>query len=255
MGNHSYLTQYSIDRKSYVPIYIQLRDILREIIESKNINEDAKLPSENELSSAFTLSRMTVRRAMQELVREGYIYIKRGEGTFINRAPKTQMLFKLDGFSSEVAKMGYISHSKVLDVIQVSGFEKYEAAYSSLQVKSEKPIIMIKRVRYLEDVPVALEKSFLKMEIGQSLLERELDESLSIYGYIENELGIILSQAEHILEPGIAVKQIADKLDIEPGVPILMVKGTTYSNNGIPIEYLEGIYRGDKYKLKVKITR
>ena len=255
MGNHSYLTQYSIDKNSYVPIYIQLRDILHGIIESKDINDDAKLPSENELSLAFGISRMTVRRAIQELVREGYIYIKRGEGTFINRAPKTQMLFKLDGFSSEVAKMGYHSRSKVLDVVQINDFDKYEAAYGSLRVKSEKPIIMIKRVRFLEDIPVAMEKSFLKTEIGQSLLEREPDESLSIYGFIENELGIKLSQAEHILEPGIANEVVSEKLEIETGVPILMVKGTTFSNNGIPIEYLEGIYRGDKYKLKVKITR
>ena len=255
MGDYQYLSQYSIDRKSYIPIYIQLRDIVHEIIENRNIKDNARLPSENVLSTAFNISRMTVRRAIQELVREGYLYIKRGEGTFINRAPKTQMLFKLDGFSAEVAKMGYHSHSKVLEVIQVIDFEKYEAAYGSLHVKHKKPVIMIKRVRYLENIPVALETSFLKAEIGKPLLERKQDESLSIYSYIENELGIILSQAEHILEPGIANKDIADKLEIKPGVPILTVKGTTYSNNGIPIEYLEGIYRGDKYKLKVKITR
>ncbi len=247
--------KYSIDRNSYVPIYIQLRDILHKIIENREIEDDTKLPSENELSAEFNISRMTVRQAIQELVREGYIYIKRGEGTFINRAPKTQMLFKLDGFSAEVAKMGFNSHSKVLDIVQTIAFDEYEAAYASLHLKPEKPIIIIRRVRYLEDVPVALETSFLKAEIGKPLLDREPDGTFSIYGYIENELGIILSQAEHILEPGLASEDIAEKLDIEKGMPILTVKGTTFSKNGIPIEYLEGIYRGDKYKLKVKITR
>ena len=69
MDDHQYLSQYSIDRKSYIPIYIQLRDILHEIIENRDIKDNTKLPSENVLSAAFNTSRMTVRRAIQELVR------------------------------------------------------------------------------------------------------------------------------------------------------------------------------------------
>ena len=254
--NTSQLIQgINIDKSSYIPLYIQVRDILKELINSGKLEPGHQIPSENELSSAFNISRMTVRQAIQELIREGFLNIRRGEGTFVNAVPHTQMLLKLEGFSSEMAKLGYRNHSKVLSIQTIESFDSYEMAYSGLEKPPGEPLIRIQRVRFVEDTPFALETSFLSYRTGKGLLEPKMPGDMSLYNYIENDLHIRLSRADHVIQPGLAEGEIADHLAVELGSPILKLHGTTFSMTNKPIEYLEGFYRGDKYELKVVITK
>ncbi|MEA3286268.1 MAG: GntR family transcriptional regulator [Candidatus Marinimicrobia bacterium] len=244
-----------IDKSSFIPLYIQVRDILKDLINTRKLQSGDQLPSENELSATFNISRMTVRQAIQELLREGFITIRRGEGTFVSSVPHTQMLLKLEGFSSEMAKLGYRNHSRVLDIQKIASFDSFEMAYSGLQKPPGEPLIQIRRVRYVEDTPFALETSYLSYRIGEGLLDPRMDDDMSIYNYIEQELHIRLSRADHVIQPDLADEEVAHHLDINVGRPILKLHGTTFSMTNKPIEYLEGIYRGDKYELKVVITK
>ena len=249
------LQDYHIDRGGFIPRYIQLRDILKELINTQKLLPGDQIPSENELSSAFNISRMTVRQAIQELMREGIVTIRRGEGTFVSSVPHTQMLLKLEGFSSEMAKLGYRNHSRVLSVEKISSFQHYELAYSGLGKSPGDPLVKISRIRFVEDTPFALETSFLPYNTGKGLLEPRMADNMSIYNYIEKELHVRLSRADHIIQPDLADSQTAQHLEIEAGSPILKLHGTTYSMTNKAIEYLEGIYRGDQYELKVVITK
>ncbi len=249
------LKGHHIDKSGFVPLYIQLRDILKELINSGKLTPGDRIPSENELSSAFNISRMTVRQAIQELMREGFINIRRGEGTFVNAVPRTQMLLKLEGFSSEMAKLGYRNHSRVLDIKKIASFDSYEMAYSGLGKPPGEPLVRIRRVRYVEETPFALETSFLSYRTGAGLMDPPMADDTSIYSFIENDLHIRLSRADHIIQPDLANNEIAKHLEIDTGSPILKLHGTTFSMTNKPIEYLEGIYRGDQYELKVVITK
>jgi len=244
-----------IDKSSFIPLYIQIRDILKELINTGKLKPGDQVPSENELSSTFSISRMTVRQSIQELLREGFINIRRGEGTFVNSVPHTQMLLKLEGFSSEMAKLGYRNHSRVLDIQKIASFDSCEMAYSGLQKPAGEPLVRIRRVRYVEDTPFALETSYLSYQTGVGLMEPRMDDDMSIYNYIEQNLHIRLSRADHVIQPDLADEEIARHLEIAVGRPILKLRGTTFSMTNKPIEYLEGIYRGDKYELKVVITK
>jgi GntR family transcriptional regulator len=114
---------------------------------------------------------------------------------------------------------------------------------------------MIRRIRYLDNAPFAVEASFLKYRIGRTLLSLRFDKAFSIYQYLEKEIGIRLARAEHIIEPLCADKSTARLLKILKGSPVLCIKGTTFSDRGEPVEYLEGVYLGDKYKLRVAIGK
>ncbi len=255
METQDLLQDQHIDKSSFVPLYIQVRDILKDLINSGMLKPGDQVPSENELSTAFAISRMTVRQAIQELIREGFINIRRGEGTFVNSSPRTQMLLKLEGFSSEMAKLGYRNHSRVLDIQKIDDFDSFEMAYSGLGKPPDEPIIRIRRVRYVEDTPFALETSFLSYKTGRGLMEPQMADDTSIYSYIEKELHIRLSRADHVIQPGLADKEIAQHLEVEEGSAVLKLRGTTYSMTNKAIEYLEGVYRGDKYELKLVITK
>lgn len=255
MDTTQLLQNTHVDKSSYIPLYIQVRDNLKALINSGLLKPGDQIPSENELSAEYNISRMTVRQASQELLREGFIEIRRGEGTFVNATPHTQMLLKLEGFSSEMAKLGYRNHSKLLDIQKIESFDSFELAYSGLEKSPGEPLVRIQRVRYVEEVPFAIETSFLTYATGQGLLEPRMADDVSIYKYIENDLHIRLSRADHIIQPGLACADTAPLLEIEQGSPILKLRGTTFSMTNKPIEYLEGIYRGDKYELKLVITK
>jgi len=244
-----------IDKSSYIPLYIQVRDILKELINSGKLKPGDQIPSENELSTEYNISRMTVRQASQELMREGLIVIRRGEGTFVNSASHTQMLLKLEGFSSEMAKLGYRNHSRVLDIQMIEAFDSFGMAYSGLEKEPGEALVRIRRVRYVEETPFAIETSYLPLTTGQGLMEPRMADDTSIYNYIEKELHIRLSRADHVIQPGLADQESADLLEIPKGSPVLTLHGTTFSMTNKPVEYLEGIYRGDKYELKVVITK
>jgi len=244
-----------IDKSSYIPLYIQVRNILKELINNGKLKPGDQIPSENELSAEYNISRMTVRQASQELMREGLIVIRRGEGTFVNSASHTQMLLKLEGFSSEMAKLGYRNHSRVLDIHKIEAFDSFEMAYSGLQKEPGDTLVRIRRVRYVEETPFAIETSFLPLATGQGLMEPRMADDASIYNYIENKLHIRLSRADHVIQPGLADQESAELLEIALGSPVLNLRGTTFSMTNNPVEYLEGIYRGDKYELKVVITK
>ncbi len=255
MSVENVLENICVDRDSYIPIYIQLRDFIKGTIDDKTLKPGVKIPSENELTSRLNISRMTVRQAVRELESEGYVKVKKGEGTFVEHVSKTQMLIKLDGFSKEMEKLGLKVHSDVLEVTIINSNKNYESVYDGLGVSPTESIVMVKRRRYLENKPLALETSYLNYQIGKGLLEEKFSDIFSIYQYIEKNLKINLSRAEHIIEPGLADANIVELLKVKAGTPVLYMKGTTYSDKNVPVEYLEGTYIGDKYKLKIEITK
>lgn len=244
-----------IDKNSPIAFYIQLRDILKNCIEQEHYKPEERIPSENELAATYQISRMTVRQAVQALVREGYLYVRRGEGTFVERTNSTQMHIKFDGFSHDMSKLGYRPSSEVLNVSRIRFSKKYEAVYSRLLLSTKAPALLIERIRYLDKDPFAVETAFLAWQLGEELLNREFGADFSIYRYLEKERGLQLHRAEHVIQLQQAKVHDAKLLKIRQGESVLCISGTTYSHRNMPVEYLAGIYRGDKYRLKVGITK
>lgn len=245
----------SVDKTSAVPIYAQLKQILRGAIDGQRLAPNERMPSENDLCAEYNISRMTVRQAIRELVREGYVYVRRGEGTFVSRAERTQMLVKLDGFSTQMAKEGHTVRSEVLRVARVGSEATHVEAFAGLGEPPGASLVMLERVRFLDDEPFALERSYLSQQNGASLLERQFDDSFSIYRYLADERGTVLARAEHSVEPRLADSRVSRTLRIDQTSPVLCVRGTTYSASGGPVEYLEGMYRGDRYTFRVVIAK
>ncbi len=245
----------AVDKRSNVPIYAQLRDIIQADIKKKRIRPNEKIPSENMLAKEYGISRMTVRHAIRELQNKGWIFTKHGKGSFASSLTNTQMLVKLDGFSTEMIKLGYTVHSKLIEAKKAWFSNETMDAYSGLQEEKQNPLIVIRRIRYLEGKPFAIENSYLPFLIGRNLLIKTFDEKFSIYRYLEEEHGISFSCADHVIEPKRASPHDAALLGIKSGTPVLFISGVTFSESGEPVEYIKGIYLGDRYKLKVSIKK
>jgi GntR family transcriptional regulator len=244
-----------VDKNSDVPIYVQLKDALKSDILEKRIKPNEKIPSETVLARDCCISRMTVRHTIRELQKEGWIFTKHGKGSFASSQNNTQMLIKLDGFSTEMIKLGFKVNSKILEVKKTGFNNDSMDAYSGLQEEKKNALVIIRRVRFVEGQPFAIESSFLPLHIGKDLLVRGFDEHFSIYRFLEEELTIRLSRADHVIEPKLITQRDAKLLGIKSGMPVLFISGTTFSKSNEPIEFIKGIYLADRYKLKVNIRK
>jgi GntR family transcriptional regulator len=244
-----------VDKNSNVPIYLQLKDLVKSDILEKRIKPNEKIPSETVLARECGISRMTVRHTIRELQKEGWVFTKHGKGSFASSQNNTQMLIKLDGFSTEMIKLGFKVNSKILEVKKTGFNNESMDAYSGLQEEKKNSLVMIRRVRYVEGQPFALESSFIPFHIGKDLLVRGFDEHFSIYRFLEEELGIKFARADHVIEPKLIGRHDAKLLGIKSGSPVLFIWGTTFSKSNEPIEFIKGIYLADRYKLKVNIKK
>lgn len=237
-------------REAPVPLHYQIYLKLRENIENGIYKRGDQLPTEKEICEMFNVSRTTVRRALEELKREGIIERIKGKGTFITLDKKEEQLSNLTGFSEEAKLMGMETHSKVitnkLTRIPLEAKEVFD-------MPDEGMVVLLKRIRFLDNEPYAVEWAYLNPNADirvLNILERNMEKE-SLYGILKDEFEISLSYAEEIMELIKIDGENARYLNQDDGECAILRRRYTYTADGKCIEYVLSIYRGDKYKFKV----
>jgi GntR family transcriptional regulator len=241
----------AIVRKSPLPRYYQLKEIMREKIRNSEWLAGDLIPSERELGEQYGISRMTARQAITELVNEGLFYREQGKGTFVSRHKITQQLKHLTGFTEDIAARGQRPGTKVISV-EICPAE--ESIAEKLRVKPGDRILRLRRLRLADEEPLAIETSHLYFPGCERLLEEDLEHQ-SLYRTLENKYGLPLMEAEQELEAGLAGDEEAAILNIPVGSPVLFTRRTTYTDRDRPIEYAKSVYCGSKYTFFTNLKR
>lgn len=239
-----------IDKNSPLPLYYQLEEQIKKSIETENLQPGDALPSERELSESYQISRMTVRQAITNLVNKGYLFREKGKGTFVSNQKFEQNLQGLTSFTEDMKARNLVPGSKLLH------FEIYPAdddIKARLSLKEDELIYKIKRLRLANNDPIAVETSYLPVNLVPGLTPDIL--ASSIYTYIEQELELTIGHASQTVEAAIVDAEDQQHLNINKGVPILLIQRETYLENGTPLELVRSSYRADKYKFKIDIER
>ncbi|TKD67703.1 GntR family transcriptional regulator [Pseudalkalibacillus hwajinpoensis] len=239
-----------IDKTSPLPIYYQLVEWIKGLIEQGELKPGDSLPSEREYAERFSISRMTVRQAITELVNSGYLYRQKGVGTFVAEKKIEQQLMGLTSFTEDMKSRGMEPSSKLV------GFEIVPApTYISEQLTIQKhaPVYEIKRIRLADGIPMALEKTYISANLVKGLTEEIVQNSL--YYHIENQLSIKIDEATQVLESSVATQQEAEYLNIQKGAPVLLIQRNTALTDGTPLEIVKSSYRGDRYKFTITLKR
>jgi len=240
-----------IDRKSPVPIYYQLKEALKQQIESGALKPHERVPSERELEERYRISRMTARRALQELEAEGYIYRAQGKGSFVAEPKIRQGLLWLTSFTEDMRERGMRAGARVLRVEVV----RDERVARRLGVGPEEEFVLLQRLRTADGEPMALETSYLRHSLCPGLEGLDFADR-SLYRTLQEEYGLRLGRAEQTVEAAVANTFEAELLGVKPGTPMLSMERITYlDDNRTPIEYVRSLYRGDRYKLYVELKR
>lgn len=219
------------------------------LIESGELSDGERLPTEEELCLLFDASRTTVRSALKELAYRGYIVKKHSRGSFVRSGGASMSLDSLQGFTGEMAKRGMRTSSKLL----MADMESADMLVSArLNIAESSKVFVIQRLRLVEDKPMAIEKVYLPFFRCPDLLSHDLTGSL--YGILEKEYGLRLHQANQALEAALACGEEAKLLGICAKDPVLRIDRISYLADNNPLEYCNSVYRGDKYKFYVTLN-
>ena len=240
-----------IDMNSSRPLYEQIKDNIIGDIQSGRYQPGARIPSERDLSEQLGVSRLTVNRAIKELVQAGILHVQIGKGTFISPITHNQTLDMLTGFTEEMRSRGHNTTSRVLRAEFITAPDDIARM---LDVLPGTKLILLQRVRAADGEPMALETCNLVAARCPGILDRHDYARESLYQVLRKEFGLSLSHAEQTIEARQATRHEAALLDIKAGSPVLQMVRVTYASH-TPVEYVRSTYRGDRYKFRVVLRQ
>lgn len=239
-----------INKDSPIPIYYQLVELIQKKIENGDLQPGEALPSEREYAEMFHISRMTARQALTQLENNGFVYRVQGSGTFVAERKIEQPLQGLTSFTEDMIARGMKPSSQLLH------FEVIPATMqiaNQLEIQEYGPVYEIKRIRLADDVPIALETSYISANLMKGLTEQIVNQS--IYAYMEEQLNLQIEQATQTIESSIAESLDAQYLHIKTGAPVMLIQRNTFLQDGTPVEFVKSIYRADRYKFMIQMRR
>lgn len=242
----------AIDRKSHLPFYVQLEEILRATIERGQLKPGERLPGELELCQTYDVSRTVVRQALKDLTDQGLIVRDRGKGTFIAEPKISESLVqKLTGFYQDMVDRGL---TPVTQVIKQEVVPANEIIAGYLSLKPGTPVIEIERLRFIQNEPLVLVTSFLPYALCPQLAHIDLSKR-SLYAYLEKEANLFIARGRRTIEAVPAGEYEAQLLQIEKGAPLIKLDSVSYLNDGTPMEYYRAFHRGDRSRFEVELVR
>ncbi len=238
-----------IDHDSSVPLYKQIEDYLRELINSGEYDDGKLLPKEKELAKKFGVSRNTVRQGMSKLVMEGLVERKKGVGTTVAPQTITTQLDEWHSFSQEMNERGVSLKNYNIEVVHEKADDKISRIFN---IEQDRNIVKLQRLRGNNKEPFVFFISWFHPRVG---LTGEEDFSRPLYSILEKDLSIYPSRSDEKLKAIGADKEIANRLNIEKGIPVLFRERKVYDVGNRIIEYNIGFYRGDKFTYSIDIRR
>jgi GntR family transcriptional regulator len=244
--------EFSIDRSSPVPYYIQVRDALQMRIQDGSWHPGDQIPGEPELCRMFDVSRTVIRQALNDLVYRGLLVRKKGKGTFVAE-PKIResLVQKLTGFHQDMVEQGYTPVTRVLKQGLVPANRKV-AAYLGIEEGTE--VVEIERLRFVQDEPIQLTTTYLPYRVCPELLHQDLTDR-SLYIFLEKQCGIMIARGHRSIEAVAANDYEARLLQVKKGAPLIMLNSVSFLSDGTPVEYYHALHRGDRTRFEVELVR
>jgi len=224
----------------------ETRERVLELIEPLNVG--ASIPPERQLSVELGVSRLTLRAALDELVREGYLVRRRGAGTFVAE-PKVPKGMDIASFSDDMRARGLTPGSRTIDLREIPAGARLGRI---LHVSPAEPILSVKRLRLADGDPMAIELLHVRSSLVPGLSGPDLEEN-SFYDLLSSRYGISIVGGTQTVEPTVTNDEESSALGVPLHSPALLFERVTRSSAGDTVEYTSSTYRGDRYRLVTEI--
>ena len=233
--------------KNGIPLYLQLKEKLLKDIKT-NYKANDIIPAEGKLEERYKVSRITVRKAIEELEKENIVVKKQGKGTFVL---EKKILYDANSIGSLTQRLSKQKHLLTTKSISFEIIESGEEHFVKEMLNCDE-LLCIKRTRLLDEVPFALMINYFDINTVPDIDKKLNLESL--YAFLKAEYNIELHNAEEIVEAKAASKEEAEKLNIKEGFPLLSLKRLSFDKMNKPIEYSNLVIKSDMYKHKIILS-
>ncbi|MGM0697943.1 MAG: GntR family transcriptional regulator [Actinomycetota bacterium] len=224
-----------------------IRDQLLDRLEDMAAGE--QFPPERQLAETLGISRMTLRRAIDELVAKGMVRRRHGTGVFA-LGPKLDQPLAASSFTEDMLARGMRPGSHILS------FDVAEAGAHiarRLHIAEDDDVIAILRLRLADDEPIALEELHVPSALVPGLSPGDLEDQ-SFYDLLRRNFGIRLNHSVQTIEPTLLDGGEAQHLGVEELSPALLFERISRGADGRPFEFVRSVYRGDRYKVRTELT-
>ena len=243
-------SKYRINKDIPIPLYYQFKQIILDELNSNDVKPDDILPPEEVFCELFCLSRTTVRKAILELVNEGYLYRIKSKGTFVSKPKiKSSLLDMYDGYNIEIEGMNMVPSMKVIKK-QVIIANKMLAKH--LQIKEADEVLYVLRYRYADNQVMAHIESYLKYPLCEFVDEDKLHSS-SMYDILAKNEYTRIRKIRRTIETCYANQNERKIMKMDKGGLINLCTNLGFSSSAEPIIYEIVKYRGDKIKYTIDI--
>jgi GntR family transcriptional regulator len=237
----------AIRRDTPIPLHFQMSELLQRELASGRWKVGEQIPGELELCALFDISRTTARKAVDTLVRAGYLRREKGRGTFVVEKLVAGLANGVCGFYDDMAVQGIAIDTQVLQQRQVTLPPRIAHA---LRLPPDAEGICIERVRLVSSVPLLIVISYLPYDLCPNLLHDELSGGLHVL--LREKYGLCVSRSRRYMEAVPANDYEAGLLGIKPGAALMLIESTSYLEDGRPLEYYRAWHRGDRVRFVIE---
>lgn len=237
-----------LDRLSAKPLYQQMEELIRKKLEGNEWVAGSLIPSENELSALYGVSRMTARGVITKFVQEGVMVRIPGKGTFVAEHKIEARPPSYAGLREQLEQTGYDIGTRLLFVKKIKARKELMQVFHNLY---EPQFYMISRLRFVKAVPQSLHTSYVPLELCPGIERFDLEEE-PLCAVLSRAYGINRKKTVETLEAVSASQEDARLLGVLEGSPLLLLKDILLEKNGQPYEYTKVLLRSDKLNLRLE---
>ena len=225
----------------------EARERVLDLIEQLSIGD--AIPSERQLSADLHMSRLTVRAALDDLVRDGLLVRRRGSGTFVGE-PKIAQELTMTSFSEDMRRRGMVPANRTLSLVVVQAGAHLGRL---LMVSPSEPVVVFKRLRLADRETMAIETLHVRQSLIPGLTAEDLEQH-SFYELLEDRYGVVMAGGTQTIEPTVTNEEESAALGVPLHSPAFLFERTTRTAKGDVVEYVRSIYRGDRYRLVTELA-
>jgi GntR family transcriptional regulator len=244
-----WVPKWTLSRQPGSPLYLQVEQFLRGLIRLRRFANGELLPDEVTLAKELGVSLGTVRNSLSRLVNEGILERKAGVGTRVVRRPVESGIVAWRSFSREMLKRGIHVQSLFL---KVSQSQATDASAAALRIKPGTPVLFLERVRGWDDTPMQHALTWFHPRLGLSGNENFHE---PLYDLLKAVSGADAERAHEEFGAIAADQEMARRLLVKRGTPLLSRHQTTFDPGNKPIDYTEIRYRTDNFRLEMDLSR
>ena len=224
------------------------RQRVLELIDQLRVGE--AIPSERRLSSDLGISRLTVRAALDDLVRDGYLVRRHGAGTFVSE-PKIAQQLTLTSFSEDMRRRGMVAGSRTIELREIHAGA---AVGRALNISPDARVTLIRRLRLADGEPMALETLHVPVSVVPGLTTSQLEHA-SWYELLAQRYGVTIASGLQSIEPTVTNEEESELLRVPLHSPAFLFERTSRTDDGETVEFVRSLYRGDRYRLVAELSQ